>query len=147
MYPENSEELKDVMTDNDSKRHRITLPVGKIRDEVWSHQKEIAKKVLDPYSAELVIKTKQPFLQALTDVVPTKASFMNGKVLLVGDALATFRPTTGQSTNQAARNAMDLREMLEGRIGLKEWEERSMEYAISTQRVGVERAKAFGLHE
>ena len=59
-------------------------------------------------------------MQALADVVSPRAAFLDEKVLLIGDALATFWPTTGQSTNQVARNAADMREWLEGNITLEE---------------------------
>lgn len=78
-------------------------------------------------------------------MVSPRAAFLEGKVFLVGDELATFRPTTGQSTNQAARKAVDLCEVLEGRMGVEEWERKSLEYARATQALGVERVKGFGL--
>ena len=133
------------MTDSSNTYHRVTVPIGKVPELLWTRQKSIAQETLDPYSAELVMKTQVPFVQALTDVVSPRATFLDGKVLLVGDGLATFRPTTGQSTNQAARNALDMRDMLQGRMTLAEWEERSLEYARKTQQLGVERAKGFGL--
>lgn len=59
-------------------------------------------------------------------MVSPRAAFLEGKVFLVGDELATFRPTTGQSTNQAARKAVDMCEVLEGRMGVEEWERKSL---------------------
>ena len=135
------------MTATDGHQHRITVPIGKIREQIWERQKTLAAELLDPYSAELVTKTTKPFIQAITDVVSPRATFLQGKILLVGDALATFRPMTGQSTNQAARNATDMRQWLEGRITLEEWENKSLDYARKTQELGVERAKGFGLAE
>ena len=147
MYPEGSPSHTEVMTANDGHQHRITVPIGNLRDEIWARQKTLATELLDPHSAELVAKTTRPFIQAITDAVSPRATFLRGKILLVGDALATFRPMTGQSTNQAARNAMDMREWLQGRITLEEWEEKSLEYARKTQQLGVERTKGFGLVE
>lgn len=44
--------------------------------------------------------------------------FFEGRILLVSEALVTFRSTTGFSTNQAARNAMELKRVLEGQSSL-----------------------------
>jgi hydroxymethylglutaryl-CoA reductase len=43
----------------------------------------------------------------------------DGKLLLVGDALAQFRPHVGSSTNQAALDALLLEKVLKGEMGLK----------------------------
>ena len=145
MHPFDSPSYKEVMTANDGHQHRVTVPIGKVPEELWRRQKTRAVDVLDPFSAELVSKTTEPFIQALTDVIAPQATFLAGKVFLVGDALATFRPMTGQSTNQAARNAMDMREWLEGRMTLEEWERGSLQYARETRQLGVERARGFGI--
>jgi len=47
-------------------------------------------------------KSKNPFVQAITDVSSPRPLYMNDKVVLVGDALAGFRPHTVASTSQAA---------------------------------------------
>lgn len=133
------------MTANDGRQHRVTVPIGKVQDKLWLRQKKKAFTLLDPHSAELVSKTTTPFVQALTDVIASRATFLSGKVVLVGDALATFRPMTGQSTNQAARNAMDMREWLMGRMTLEEWERRSLQYAMETRQLGARRAKDLGI--
>jgi 2-polyprenyl-6-methoxyphenol hydroxylase-like FAD-dependent oxidoreductase len=53
----------------------------------------------------------------------------DGKLILVGDDLAQFRPHVGSSTNQAALDALLLEKVLEGKMGLDQWEERVLEYA------------------
>lgn len=87
------------MTDNENNRHRFAVPPGKVSDAVWTRQQAVAAKVLPPDFAELVSKTTQPFVQLVTDVMASRASFFGGKVLLVGDALAGFRPHVFASTN------------------------------------------------
>lgn len=136
------------MTDVEGKRHGLTLPVGKMQPQVWEKQKAHAAEVLPPQFAEAVEKTQQPFIQAITDVVPSKNHFMDGKVLIVGDALAGFRPHTAASTSQAAYDALMIGEWMNGNIDQKEYESRVMDFATRLQHQGVmlgERSQ-FGRH-
>ncbi|KAK4575062.1 hypothetical protein LTR86_000914 [Recurvomyces mirabilis] len=136
-YPEGSPELEDLMTGTDGRRHAITLPVGTMKDGVWEKQKAYAAEVLPPQYAEAVRKTKQPFVQTVTDVISHQNSFMDGKVLLVGDALAGFRPHTAASTGQAAYDALVLGQWMKGEIGEKQYGEKIMEFATRVQKHGV----------
>lgn len=136
------------MTDTQGKRHKITLPVGKMQPDVWEKQKAHAKDTLPPQYAEAISRTKQPFIQAITDVISPTNSHMGGKVLLVGDALAGFRPHTAASTGQAAFDAARLEEWLSGKLDRNEYNSRLMEYAQRVQRHGVELGERsqFGIH-
>jgi 2-polyprenyl-6-methoxyphenol hydroxylase-like FAD-dependent oxidoreductase len=142
-YKEDSPEHVDLMTDNVGKRHHITLPAGGVRDEVWTRQKEYAKKILPPQFAEMVEKTEVPFIQAITDVISPSANIDSGRVLLIGDALAGLRPHTAMSTSQAAFDAMKLAETInkmiegQGRDVLTKWEEEVLKYATDLQSHGV----------
>jgi hypothetical protein len=89
-YAEGSSELEELMIDVDGKRHRVSLPMGKMRPEILERQRALAKRILPQFS-EMVRKTVEPFLQCVTDVLATRNEFFNGKVLLVGDAVAGFR--------------------------------------------------------
>lgn len=153
-YEEDSPEHTELMTDKDGNRHHITLPPGGITNDVWVKQKEFAKEVLPPQFAELVEKTEVPFIQAITDVIAPSAVLSGGRVLLLGDALAGFRPHTAASTNQAALDAMELADAI-GKIiegddieALQDWDQTVVHYAKETQRSGVmmgERSQ-FGRH-
>ncbi|KAK3073665.1 hypothetical protein LTS18_014401 [Coniosporium uncinatum] len=137
-YIDGSPEHTELMTDVDGKLHRFTVPVGKIASSVWEKQKECARKVLPPQFVELVESTHVPFVQAITDVIAPQCSFYEGRVLLLGDALAGFRPHTAASTSQAAFDAMLLAELIQGNIALKEFEKRCMNYAENVSRSGVQ---------
>ena len=147
-YEDGSKELEELMTDVHGKRHGITLPVGTMKPEVWEQQKKYAGEILPPQFAEAVQKTEQPFIQAITDVEPSKNCYMDGKVLMVGDALAGFRPHTAASTTQAAFDALRIGEWMRREIDQKEYEESVMEFAQRLQQHGVmlgERSQ-FGRH-
>ncbi|KAL9120162.1 MAG: hypothetical protein Q9187_003282, partial [Circinaria calcarea] len=45
-YADDSQELADIMIDSEGRRHRNTLLVGKMCEEVWTRQKAYAAKVL-----------------------------------------------------------------------------------------------------
>ena len=147
-YPEGSEELEELMTGADGKRHGVTLPVGQMRPEILEQQRAYAKEILPPQFAEIVCNTKQPFIQAITDVIAPRNSFFDGKVLLIGDAVAGFRPHTAASTSQAAYDAQLLSQWFNGEMGRQEWEARTMEYARNMQGKGVEMGdkSQFGKH-
>jgi 2-polyprenyl-6-methoxyphenol hydroxylase-like FAD-dependent oxidoreductase len=133
-----SPEFRELMTDVDGDYHRITMPPGKTHPKAWEKQRTIAKEKLPPQFAEIVCGTKKPFVQAITDVLSPINEFMNGRVILIGDALAGFRPHTVASTSQACFDAMILADMIEGKISRKEWKKQTLGYARTIQKRGVD---------
>ncbi|EME48130.1 hypothetical protein DOTSEDRAFT_69911 [Dothistroma septosporum NZE10] len=147
-YRDGSAELEELMTDTNGKRHAITLPVGLMQQQVWEKQKKHAADVLPSQYAEAVAKTEQPFIQAITDVISPENSFFHGKLLLVGDALAGFRPHTAASTGQAAFDALLLGKLYGRESGKREYDSSVLEFAARVQKSGVvmgERSQ-FGHH-
>lgn len=130
--PENSSDFKNAMTDVDGHFHRSTLPPGKMREDVWTRQRAYGDRVLAPPFKELVNNITQPFITAISDYAAPQASYFDGKLLLVGDALSLFRPHVGSSTNQCAMNCLLLEKVLEERMSLSEWERRVTLYAHVT---------------
>ena len=147
-YEDGSEHLEKLMTDVNGRRHAVTLPVNTMQPKVWESQKAYANEILPPQYAEAVQKTDQPFIQAVTDVISPENSFFNGKLLLVGDALAGFRPHTAASTGQAAHNALELGRWLRGEIVKQEYDASVHDFAVRVQRHGVELGERsqFGRH-
>lgn len=121
--------LTNILTDVNGHKHRYYLPSGKMRDEVWSQQKAVAEKTLPPPFLELINKIQQPFVAVISDTTASNASFLDGKLLLVGDALTLFRPHNALSSNQAAFDCLQLKKALQGEITLSEWEARVLRYA------------------
>ena len=93
------------------------------------------------------MKTKRPFFQAITEVVPGRAVYGDRKVLLVGDALAVSRPLSGQGTSQAAHSALLFAEVLGGQIGIEDWEENVLRHTREANEVGIEREQVLELGE
>ena len=125
------------MTDNEGHRYRNTLPPGKMRPEIWHKQKSYGQSVLPRPFAELVGKTTQPFISSVSDSIAARASFFDGKLLLVGEALALFRPHIALSANQAAMDCLLLKKALEGEITMKEWERRVLKYGARTRLLSI----------
>ncbi|KAF7513475.1 hypothetical protein GJ744_008769 [Endocarpon pusillum] len=82
-----SPELAEIMTDCDNHQHRNTLPVGKMHPEVWNKQKAYAANVMNEPFLELINKTNKAFVSTVGDTIPERASFFDGKLLLVSEAL------------------------------------------------------------
>jgi len=133
-----SPEFRELMTDVDGQYHRITMPPGMTDPKAWEKQRKIARERLPPQFAEIVCGTKKPFVQAVTDAIAPTNEFMNGRVILIGDALAGFRPHTVASTSQACFDAMILADMIEGKVGRKEWKKETLGFARTIQKRGVD---------
>lgn len=130
------------MTDDEGQRYRNAMPMGKVRASVWDHQKEIALQALPPMIADLVRKTDQPFTQTINDVRSPCASFFDGKLLLVGDALAGFRPHAPASTEQAALDALLLDKVMKNEITKEAWENKVLRYSS----IAALHSKVYGLY-
>ncbi|KAF7957880.1 hypothetical protein EAE96_003447 [Botrytis aclada] len=129
---ETSQEYIEVMTDIDGHRHRTTLPIGKVDPKDWDKQKALALQILPEPFSEMVQKTSKPFISAINDREVAKPSMFDGKLLFVGDSIATFRPHVASSTNQAALNAQLLEQLMKGEINLAEWEAKVLAFANFT---------------
>lgn len=136
-FPEGEPELEKIMTDKDGRRRHITIPPGMMSAEGWELLKSKADERLPPQMAEMAHKTKEPFVQCITDVISSKNLFMNDKVVLIGDALAGFRPHTVASTSQAAFNVMSLVDWLDGKIDRQQFVKQVMMWARLIQDRGV----------
>ncbi|KAI1326781.1 hypothetical protein F5Y16DRAFT_374019 [Xylariaceae sp. FL0255] len=128
---ETPEALDEIMVDSETGvRHHNIIPAGHVRPDIWEKRLEEAHRV--PLTApflEIITKIKRPFIQRITDFRSPRAAFEDGKVLLVGDALALYRPHTAFSGTQAAFDALRVSDYVAGKITLREWEENVLRYA------------------
>ena len=70
---------------------------------------------------------------ATSDHEASRATFFDGRVLLVGDALALFRPYLALSTDQAAWHYLLLEAVSSGNSTVREWEKQALQHAHVTQ--------------
>lgn len=136
MLDKNSQEFQETFTDSSGKKHSTTVPRGKVDPKVWAKRQRSGAAVSVPF-AELIEKTTDPFVSAIREGSTPQSVFYDGKLLLVGDAFSLFRPHIGASTNQAARQALELVEVFQGHKSLKEWEESSLSYAKMTSAISM----------
>ena len=127
------------MTDKDGVVHPYTNQHPP--QDTIQGQRAFAKKILPPQFAELVELTEKPFIQAITDVYSPQSVFYDGRVVLMGDAVAGFRPHTAGSTGQAAFHALNLAQYLrDDEFDWKSFEKEVLEYA----KKGVEHGMQLG---
>jgi 2-polyprenyl-6-methoxyphenol hydroxylase-like FAD-dependent oxidoreductase len=74
--------------------------------------------------AEMIQKTTHPFITAINDASCPRAVALDGKVLVVGEALNLMRPHMALSATQSAVQALELEGVLKGAITTEEWEKR-----------------------
>jgi 2-polyprenyl-6-methoxyphenol hydroxylase-like FAD-dependent oxidoreductase len=136
----NEDELKKILTDSDGISHKFSLGVGKINPTIKEEQRNKVAAILPPQFSEVFQKIQSPFIQAVTDNLTTKSVFMNGKVLLIGDAVAGVRPHTGAGTAQAAMHAFLLKKVFEeeGSMSVEEWEKAILGWATMAHDIGVQ---------
>ena len=86
------QEKKSLLTDKDGHEHKFSLPRKSMREEEQRKIKEQAEKQLPEVYKEMVRRTDDVFLQVITDSeVPDSNVFFDGKVVLIGDAVAGQR--------------------------------------------------------
>lgn len=120
--PADSPEMTEVLTDINGRTHSNTVASGLVRPEVWEKQlKSMVDQMARPF-ADLVSRTERPFVTKVNDALSEKASFYDGRVLLIGDALATFRPHFAMATEKAARQVLELGKVWEGGKTIEQWE-------------------------
>lgn len=111
-----------LTTDSDGKRHHATVPRGKVRQELWDDQCDHGALLLPEPFKEVMSGIAQPFIQVITDYHSPQASFGEGRVLLVGDAITLLRPHIAFSTNQAAFDCHSVERLVKGEITADDWE-------------------------
>jgi 2,6-dihydroxypyridine 3-monooxygenase len=123
------QELDDLMTDRDGVHHGITLPPGAARQAHLDELRGIASVRLAPQFAEVVERTRLPFIQVIFDIEVDQMAF--GRVCLLGDAAFALRPHAAAGTAKAAADAWALAEALAAargdlRAALPQWERRQL---------------------
>jgi 2,6-dihydroxypyridine 3-monooxygenase len=136
-------ELDDLMTDRDGVRRDITLPPGAAREAHLRELRAVAAAQLAPQFAEVVQRTRLPFVQVIFDIEVDQMAF--GRVCLIGDAAFALRPHAAAGTAKAAADAWALAEALAAtqgdiRVALPRWER----HQLAVGRAVLERARRNG---
>ena len=135
-------ELDHLMTDCHGNFHEVSLPPGAARAEHIAEMRATAGARLPTRLAEVVLATRQPFVQVIVEKETPRMAF--GRVCLLGDAAFVVRPHAAAGTAKAAADAWELAAALEAQpkieSALAAWEPGQLDLGRKllerTQRIG-----------
>jgi 2,6-dihydroxypyridine 3-monooxygenase len=117
--------LDDLMTDAHGVRQEISLAPGAVRQEHIDALLTAATEQLPESIAEVVTKSREPFVQAVFDIAVPRMAF--GRACLIGDAAFSIRPHAAAGTAKAAEDGWRLADAMRAEHGdvlaaLRRWE-------------------------
>ena len=117
--------LDDLMTDASGVRQEISLAPGAVRQHHVDKLNAAAVEQLPDAIAEVVVKSSEPFVQAVFDIAVPRMAF--GRVCLIGDAAFAIRPHAAAGTAKAAEDGWQLAAAMRAERGdviaaLRRWE-------------------------
>jgi 2,6-dihydroxypyridine 3-monooxygenase len=117
--------LDDLMTDARGVRQEISLASGAVRQHHVDELNAAAGEQLPGSIAEVVVKSGEPFVQAVFDIAVPRMAF--GRVCLIGDAAFAIRPHAAAGTAKAAEDGWQLAAAMRAERGdvvaaLRRWE-------------------------
>ncbi|XWN33394.1 MAG: FAD binding domain-containing protein [Devosia sp.] len=98
--------LPALLTDIDGACNGVSIAPDRIRPAVIEDMRTASEALLSPQFAELVAKTRSPFLQPIYDLGISSMAF--GHVAILGDAAFVARPHVGMGVTKAAGDAVSL---------------------------------------
>ena len=104
--PADMRQLNALMTDATGQHFPLGIAPGKVAQHHIDAMRQAAHARLAPQFAEILDKTRQPFLQPIYDCATPAMAF--GRVALMGDAAFVARPHVGMGVTKAAEDAMAL---------------------------------------
>jgi 2,6-dihydroxypyridine 3-monooxygenase len=117
--------LDDLMTDARGVRQEISLAPGAVRRAPVDELNAAAGEQLPESIAEVVVKSREPFVQAVFDIAVARMAF--GRACLIGDAAFAIRPHAAAGTAKAAEDGWQLAAAVRAEHGdvvaaLRRWE-------------------------
>ena len=105
--------LDDLMTDVNGVRQDISLAPGAVRQHQIDELVAAAAEQLPESIAEVVAKSKEPFVQAVFDIAVPRMAF--GRACLIGDAAFAIRPHARQAARHNRQQRWSSRSPVAGR--------------------------------
>ena len=141
-------ELQKILLDKNREQRRFAIPLGFLSDENVNLLREKAMAGLPEISAQMVMKTRMPFVQVIVDLTVPKMVF--GRACIIGDAAFVVRPHTASGTSKAYNDAISLATSLSyhgDRIetALEHWQYEQIRYARQIVNYGKMLALRSGL--
>jgi 2,6-dihydroxypyridine 3-monooxygenase len=118
-------ELNDLVTDTRGRVGKVAVQAGHVKQQHVDQLLSDAIELLPTQFAEVILKTKQPFIQILRDITVDQMVF--GRAVILGDAAFASRPHAAAGAAKAVADAVALSEHLVSAgfdvdLALKNWE-------------------------
>jgi 2,6-dihydroxypyridine 3-monooxygenase len=119
------EELTALLTDRRGVQRSVSVPPGFVQERHLAELGSATRNALPAPLAELIARTRDPFVQAVFDIDVPRMAF--GRICLIGDAAFALRPHIAAGTAKAAEDAWRLgeamaRENEDVEAALRAWE-------------------------
>jgi 2-polyprenyl-6-methoxyphenol hydroxylase-like FAD-dependent oxidoreductase len=136
------EELQALLTDVDGNCYPLGIAPNKVALHHVAAVRQAACELLAPQFAEVVEKTRHPFLQPIYDCSSTKIAF--GRVALMGDAAFVARPHVGMGVTKAAEDAIALADLIDAHGATPQALQAFERQRLAPASAAVRRARALG---
>ena len=130
-------EMRDVLLDSKGHQHRVSLTKD-MRPEILADLRVWSRRHFPPQLSNCTDQSVTTTVQAMSDCHSSQNSFLNGKVLLIGEASTLLRPHIVAGTDHAVYHAHRLKDLVEGRIDIDEWCQNTKAYSNVLEQCGKE---------
>lgn len=143
-------DLDRELTDAGGHRRPISVPPGAASEDFVAAVHGRARKVLPLVFAELVTRTREPFVQTVVDLASPRMAWQ--RCALIGDAAFVPRPHTAAATAKAAGDVLSLATALTAAgpghepTALHRWEPRRLAVGRQLGEHGRRLGASLGLH-
>jgi 2,6-dihydroxypyridine 3-monooxygenase len=145
--------LDDLMTDVHEVRQEVSLAPGAVRQQKIDELLAASTEQLPESIAEVVVKSSEPFVQAVFDIAVPRMAF--GRACLIGDAAFAIRPHAAAGTAKAAEDGWQLAAAMRAEGGnaiaaLRRWEPKQLDLGNTVMKRSREigrRAQVSGTYE
>jgi len=103
-------ELDSLVTDTRGRVCKVSVQAGDVQQQYVEQFYRDAKRELPEVIAEVVLKTKQPFIQILRDITVDRMVY--GRAVILGDAAFASRPHAAAGAAKAVADAVSLSDHL-----------------------------------
>ncbi|WAJ45311.1 FAD-dependent monooxygenase [Mycobacterium sp. Aquia_216] len=143
---DNDHQLAALLLDTHGRSSPVSVPPGLVQQRHIDELKHAAAEELSPGVAEVIVATKHPYLQVVSDVRSKRMA--QGRVALIGDAAAAARPHAAAGTAKAAADAWALANALGDAGGdvaaaLEKWEPAQLDLSASLTRRAIAMGQRF----
>jgi 2-polyprenyl-6-methoxyphenol hydroxylase-like FAD-dependent oxidoreductase len=136
------DELQALLTDAEGICYPLGIPPNKVALQHVTAVRQAARELLAPQFAEVLEKTRQPFLQPIYDCSSSKIAF--GRVALMGDAAFVARPHVGMGVTKAAEDAVALTDLIAACGATPQALQAFEKKRLAPASAAVQRARALG---